>query len=74
MSEEGFFYGCIVGFGRTPYPAQYYTLNKLAIDALPDEDQWPPLTKGMFSVPPKDAQQGFGHAVGVAYPHHADRT
>jgi hypothetical protein len=61
MSEEGFLYGCIIGFGRSPDPQRnnYFRLNQTAIALLPDKDEWPPLTKGMFSVPVDERKGGL---------------
>jgi hypothetical protein len=52
MSEEATLYGCIIGtHGTTADWYGLYPLNKAAIDALPEEDDWPPLVRSLFAVP-----------------------
>ena len=60
MSDETRVYGCVEGAWRFSDKA-LYVKNKEAIDALPEEDEWPPLDRGIFAVPmPKSqAKPGF---------------
>ena len=52
MSEESRVYGCIVGFpGPTSDWHGVYPLNQAVVDSLPTEDDYPPLTRGIFTVP-----------------------
>jgi hypothetical protein len=52
MSEEATLYGCIVGtHGTTTDWYGLYPLNKAVIDALPEEDDYPPLVRSLFTVP-----------------------
>jgi hypothetical protein len=50
MSEQCTIYGCIEGAWR-PNDDVFYFKNKEVIDALPEQDEWPPLNRGMFGVP-----------------------
>ena len=52
MSEESLIYGCIVGVhGSISNWYGIYPLNKMVVDELPTEDIYPPLTRGIFTVP-----------------------
>jgi hypothetical protein len=52
VSEEARVYGCIVGIhGSTADWYGLYRLNHAAVEALPSEDDYPPLTRGMLTVP-----------------------
>ena len=52
MSEQSRVYGCIVGVhGSTADWYGLYPLNRAAVAALPLEDDDPPLTRGIFTVP-----------------------
>jgi len=52
VSEEARIYGCIVGTpGSTADWYGLYPLNYAAVAALPAEDDYPPLTRGMLTVP-----------------------
>lgn len=49
MSEESPVYGCIVGtHGSTADWYGLYPLNRAVVDALPVEDDYPPLARGVF--------------------------
>lgn len=45
-------YGCIVEYGLQTgeMQAKIYSHNKSVIDKLPENDQWPPLSKKMFAI------------------------
>src|ERR1051325_4256449 len=59
MSEESRVYGCIVGQpGSTPDWHFPYEFNHAVIGALPTEDAYPPLTRGIFTVPMDYRQSG----------------
>ena len=60
MSELTTIHGAIYGaFGSTKDWRGLYLLNKNAIDALPEIDEWPPLVRSFFSVPMSDTKPGF---------------
>lgn len=59
MSEEARVYGCIIGIpGSTADWYGLYPLNHAVVDSLPVEDDYPPLTRGIFTVPMDYAQRG----------------
>jgi hypothetical protein len=52
MSEESRIYGCIVGrHGTTADWYGLYPLNYAVVQSLPVADNYPPLTRGIFTVP-----------------------
>lgn len=52
MSEESRIYGCIIGsHGSTADWYGLYPLNHATVAALPAVDDYPPLTRGIFTVP-----------------------
>lgn len=52
MSEESRVYGCIVGVpGSSTDWYGLYPRNLAAVEALPTDDEYPPLTSGIFAVP-----------------------
>jgi hypothetical protein len=59
MSQESIVYGCILGIhGGVEDWYDFYPLNQAAIDALPREDDYPPLTRDLFTVPMNYTQHG----------------
>ncbi len=61
MSEEAMLYGCVVGtHSTTANWYGLYPLNRAVIDSLPEEDGYPPLTRGMFAAPAGDDRSGPG--------------
>lgn len=63
MSELTTLYGSIEGaFGSTDDWHGLYSKNKEAIDSLPETDDWPPLTRNIFTVPkePTNANKNPG--------------
>ena len=60
MSELSIIHGCIYGaFGGTKNFYVLYPLNLDVISKLPEEDEWPPLTQKLFSVPMDYKSPGF---------------
>jgi hypothetical protein len=52
MSEESILYGRINGApGTLENWYDLYKINKDIIENLPDNENWPPIVKGLFSVP-----------------------
>ena len=44
-------YGCIVEYGlSTERSNEVYRHNEHVINNLPEDDEWPPLTKNMFAI------------------------
>jgi hypothetical protein len=59
VSEESRIYGCIVGpHGSTADWYGLYPLNYTVIESLVTDDDYPPLTRGMFAVPMDFGQPG----------------
>ena len=59
VEEESLVYGCIVGPpGSSADWYGLYPRNKSMIDALPIADSYPPLTRGIFTVPMDYGQPG----------------
>lgn len=59
MSEESRIYGCIVGtHGSTAAWYGLYPLNLAVVESLPFEDEYPPLTRGVFTVPMDFGRRG----------------
>ena len=61
MGYETVVYGYIKGDTLKPGTPEYYalhSLNRAVIDGLPDDDDWPFLTRSMFSYPGEDAMHG----------------
>lgn len=58
MGHESIIYGRIEGPGWRPEDfGRLHRLNREMIASLPEEDDWPFLTRGMFAVP-DDSRQG----------------
>jgi hypothetical protein len=59
VSEVSRIYGCIVGpHGTLADWYGLYPLNRAAVRSLPTRDQYPPLTRRMFTVPMDYAEPG----------------
>ena len=59
MSEESRVYGCIVGVhGSTDDWYGLFPQNLAAVEALPADDAYPPLTREIFAVPMDYARPG----------------
>jgi hypothetical protein len=60
MSEQGTIYGCIFGTGLigSPKTNEIYRLNKAAVEALPDKQDWEQtvLIRSIFHVPMPDTE------------------
>lgn len=60
MSEQGTIYGCIFGSGLigSPMRDEFFRLNKAAVEALPDKQDWKQivLVRSMFHVPMPDTE------------------
>jgi hypothetical protein len=55
MGHESFVYGLIAGADRNPGEARQTAAE---IAALPTSDEWPFLTRAMFTIPPETSQGG----------------
>ncbi len=60
MSEQGTLYGCIFGSGLilSRHNSEIFRLNKAAVEALPDKQDWKQtvLVRGIFHVPDPDTE------------------
>jgi hypothetical protein len=61
VSEEATVYGCIMGMhGSTANWYGLYPLNRAVIEGLPEGDDYPPLTRSLFTVPMDYGKPGGG--------------
>ena len=77
MSDECFLYGTIVGaFGTTADWYGPFERNEQVIASLPEADEAPQLTRGMFGLPERYGQPGFYRYqvihFGASFNHFAD--
>jgi hypothetical protein len=66
MSHEAILYGRIIGATGRPGTDGYFALherNRVALNRLPKEDDWPWLIRGMFALPAGHPQGTFRRKV-----------